>query len=122
MFIELPGLGEVSLSITHSTRRPLASTEPDDAANAWESALIALTEDEVEHRVAHALTFVIYETRLDGWSILDVLDEVSRDVASYTELFDDDGEIVAEFVDSTWQDGSGLGWCCLEPLDRGGSP
>ncbi|HRE00489.1 MAG TPA: GNAT family N-acetyltransferase [Ilumatobacteraceae bacterium] len=100
VFVELGGLGEVALSITHHARRPLATDEPDDGATAWESALIAVTDDEVEHRVAHAETFVIHASRLGGWSILDVLDEISRDLASYTELFDDDGEIAAEFVDS----------------------
>src|SRR5690606_23381439 len=67
VFIELGGLGEVALAISHHARRPLATAEPDDGATAWESVLIAVTDDEVEHRVAQAETFVIHESRLDGW-------------------------------------------------------
>ena len=99
MFLELPGLGEISLSISHTSTRLLGSDDPNDAAITWVSTLVARDESERETTVASAVTHVVIEAQLNGWSALDVLDEISRDVSTYTELFDGDGEIIPELAD-----------------------
>lgn len=100
MIVDLPGLGEMAISITHNSRRPLGTGDPADVSTSWHSTLVAFDDDERDHLLAVAETHIIHADRLDGWSLLDVLDEISADVASYLDLFDQDGQLVAGISDN----------------------
>lgn len=90
MFIELPELGEVALTVTHTMTRVLGDDEPDAAA-AHRSSVLEARDDELRATtLATAESFVVSMSRLGGWAMHDVLDAVSADVADYTKLLDED--------------------------------
>lgn len=90
MFVELPELGSVALTVTHSMQRMLGDDDPSAVAAHWTSVLQALCEELHPTTLATAECFTIFTSKLDGWDLHEVLDAVSADVANYAQLLDEE--------------------------------
>ena len=90
MFVELPELGSVSLTITHSMQRLLGDDDPSAIPAHWSSTLEARDDEFRPTTLATAESFIVNTSRLAGWDLLEVLDAVSADVADYSRLLEED--------------------------------